>query len=156
MALSEYMRLVMSFYTRSKCDPILRGHRSHFREIGISSRLQVNVSKTIYRSELKLSLSCSVFNSEQNDILCRYFGRIFVMLSIPEGNNVTLAEKKSPEDKLGQCPWLTPKAKSGATNRSMWRLSQITGLLTSRNPTNRQLSHYRHLSMSSEKVSDLG
>ena len=42
----------------------------------------------------KLSLQCSTFNFEQNDVFLRYHDRIFVSISIPEGNNVTLARTK--------------------------------------------------------------
>ena len=66
-----------------------------FPEIGNFSALQVNISKTITRIEMKPSRSCSSFNSEQNDILFWYLDQIFTMYSIPEGY-ITLTGKIAP------------------------------------------------------------
>ena len=49
---------------------------------------------------MKSSPSYSTFNSEQNDILFSHLHQIFVMHSIPEGNNVTLNGKL--RSKLGE------------------------------------------------------
>ena len=57
------------FDPSSKFDPVMRGQRSNFPEIGNFSDLQVCVSKTINRIEKNLSASCSTFDSEQNDIV---------------------------------------------------------------------------------------
>ena len=77
--------------------------RLNFPEIGNFSDLQVHISKVIYRIEMKPSQSYSSLNSEQNGILFWNPDKIFVMYSIPEGNNVTLTGK-IVRSKLGERP----------------------------------------------------
>ena len=86
--LDEYSRLVVRFLT-----PVMRGQRSNFLETGNFSTLNVHILKAISRIETKPSPSCSPFNSEKNDVLFWYLGRMLGMYSIPDGNTVTLTGK---------------------------------------------------------------
>ena len=70
----------------------MRGKRSILGELAFLN-LQVHISKTVNRSEINYLPACSLLNSKQCDVLFRYFNQIFVMYSIPEGNNVTSAGK---------------------------------------------------------------
>ena len=91
IALDEYSRLIVRFLDSTlKFDPVIRGQRSNFPEIGNFSDLQVYISKSIDYIETKPSSSCSTFNSEQDDILFWHIHQILMMYSIPEGSNVTL------------------------------------------------------------------
>ena len=76
-----------------RCNPVMRGQRSNFREIDTFSTILNAISKTINCSDLELSPACSPFNSEENDVLLQFIDRICVTLSIPEGNSVTLIGK---------------------------------------------------------------
>ena len=49
---------------------------------------------------------------------------------------------KSPEGKLGQWPWLILDSIKMHYNMSMWKISHIFSLRTSRKPQNRHSSHY--------------
>ena len=71
----------------------MRGQKPFFSKIGNFSYLQVDIFKTINRIEMKPSSSCSTYNSEQNDILFRHLGQVFMMYSTPEGNSATLTGK---------------------------------------------------------------
>ena len=58
-------------------DPVMIDRMSNFREIEILKN-QILVLKAINRSEFNFLLACFQFNSEQNDVLFRYFDRQFV------------------------------------------------------------------------------
>ena len=90
----------MFFDPRSIFDPVMRGQNANFRKIDNYSTLHEYTSKTIRRSDIKLSPACSPFNSEQKVPLPLIHGK-FVTHSIPERSSVTLSTK-SPEGKLGQ------------------------------------------------------
>ena len=92
------------FDPRSKFDPVMRGQMSHFPEIGDFSDLQVNISKTVNRIEMKPSPSCSTFNSEQNDILFWHLDQIFIMHSIPERNKYHPHRENRPRANLAKGP----------------------------------------------------
>ena len=51
---------------RSIFDPVMRGQGSIFGKVDNFSNLHAYLSKTMNRSDLKLPLACSSFNSEQN------------------------------------------------------------------------------------------
>ena len=91
------------FYPRSKFNPVLGGQRSDFREVCNFSTLLQYISKTINRSDIKLSPACSPFNAVQTSVSLHFFYGIFLARSVPEGNSVT-PSVKSPESKLGQWP----------------------------------------------------
>ena len=62
---------------------------SNFRETGNLSILRQYISKTINRSDIKLSPVCSPFNSVQSYVSLLSFDGIFVADSVPEVNSVT-------------------------------------------------------------------
>ena len=47
-------------------DTVMRGQKSNFREIETFSTLQTHISKTVNRSDIRLSPACSSFHFEQN------------------------------------------------------------------------------------------
>ena len=74
-----------------RCDPVMGGHGSNFSEIDNFSTL-MRLSKTINRSDIKISPACFSLNPEQNKVSLQFIDGI-VTLRIPEGNSVTLIGK---------------------------------------------------------------
>ena len=94
IALDEYSRLVVRFFgPRSIFDPVMRGQRSNFREIGNFSNYIYCISKTIDRSDIRFSPACSPFNSQQYSVSLQFLDGIYVTHSVPEGYSVTLIGK---------------------------------------------------------------
>ena len=81
------------FDPRSIFDPIMRDQMSSIRKIDNFSTLHEDISIPINRRDIKLSLACSPFNSEQNQEQLPLIDGIFMTHTIPEGNSVTLIGK---------------------------------------------------------------
>ena len=69
-----------------------KGVGRDFRFDGVFA-LNQYISKTVNRSDIRLSPACSSFKSEQNKVLLQFIDGIFVTLSTLEGNSVTLMDK---------------------------------------------------------------
>ena len=57
------------FYPKLIFDPVMSVQRSNFGKINNFSNFTVNLIKTMNRSDLTLSPTCSSFNPEQNGAL---------------------------------------------------------------------------------------
>ena len=71
IVLAEYSRLVVLFLVLGQYLTqlwLVKAQRSNFRKFHDFSTLRVHISKTIYRSGMKLSPACSPFQSAQNEV----------------------------------------------------------------------------------------
>ena len=81
------------FDPRSIFDPVIRGQRSNFRDIGNFSILHYRISKIINRIGIKLSLASSLFTFERKKVSLPFIDRMFVTHSVSKGNSVDLIGK---------------------------------------------------------------
>ena len=79
--------------------------RSNFREMGIFSTLQADISNAVDGRKLKLSPECSCSVMKRTTCCFRYSPR----KPSRKGTNSPSQEKKLTVDKSGQWPRLTPK-----------------------------------------------